>query len=111
MLRKIAIFTLMFLMIGCAKAPEEGAAPPLIYVNDNLYIEQDYIKRYSSDWAYLGEIENSVSQGELIPEENFTANSWPVGTKVYMDEKERLWIRITQGQNKGKFIGYFVLRE
>lgn len=53
MLRKIAIFTLMFLMVGCAKESEEGegAAPPLIYVNDNLYIERELVKKYSPDWT------------------------------------------------------------
>lgn len=113
MLKKIVIFVLMFLMIGCTKASEEGegATPPLIYVNDNLYKEQQLIKKYSTDWMCLGEIKKKVSDGERLPEENFTANTWPVGTKVYLDEKERVWIQITQGYHEGKYIGYEILRE
>jgi len=113
MLRKIAIFMRMFLMIGCAKESEEGEGeyPPLIYVNDNLYKEQSLVKKYSSDWVCLGEIQKEVSRAEAMPEENFTANSWPVGTKVYLDDKERVWIQITQGNNEGKYIGYEILRE
>ena len=100
-------------MIGCAKESEEGEGvyPPLIYVNDYLYKEQQLIKKYSTEWMYLGEIQNEVSRAEPVPEENFTTNSWPVGTKVYMDEKERVWIQVTQGQNAGKYVGYEVLVE
>lgn len=113
MLRKILMISLIFLMVGCARQSEEGEGeyPPLIYVNDNLYKEQNAIKEYSSDWRCLGEIENEISRTEPIPEENLTANSWPVGTKVYMDENEKIWIRVTQGQNAGKYVGYEVLVE
>ena len=105
------VVILMFLLVGCAKEPEEGAAPPLIYVNDSIYIERDLVKKYSPEWTCLGEIKNKVSDGERLPEENFTANTWPVGTKVYLDEKERVWIQITQGYHEGKYIGYEILIE
>lgn len=38
----------------------------------------------------IGEIKNEVSRSEAVPEVNFTANSWSVGTKVYLDDKKRV---------------------
>lgn len=103
------VFSIMlFCSFGCSKAPDEGEYPRFIYVNDNLYREQYHIKRFSTEWILIGEIQEEIRG---VPEQNFVSNSVDVGTKVYIDEKERIWIKVKNGQNKGKYIGYSIYKE
>ena len=62
-----------------------GALKPMVFVNDKLYESANYDSGYtqiSSNCVYLGEIKECVGYSNA-PTENFQANHYPVGTKVY----------------------------
>lgn len=102
----ICICIIIFCLLGCSRQPEEGEYPPLIYVNDTLYIEENYVKSFSDEWVLLGEIQK-IKKNER-PKQNYVSNTLEVGTDIYADEKGRIWIEISKGQNKGKYICYHI---
>ena len=62
-----------------------GARPPLVYVNDTLYIISPAgtsYNEYENSFIYLGEIKEYI-QPHNLPEKNFQANHEPVGTKIF----------------------------
>lgn len=66
-------------------APNPADLPPMVYVNDTLYIQSSDERSYSmpkDEFVYLGEIESTTHETSA-PVQNFQSNSTIVGCEVY----------------------------
>ena len=74
---------------GANEEEQQSDRRPMVYVEDTLYFEIDYIKSLPEGADVIGNIEKVIAQSEL-PGENYTSNTaWaPIGSPVYADEDD-----------------------
>lgn len=74
---------------GANEEVQQSDRRPMVYVEDTLYFETDYMESLPKGADLIGNIEKVIAQSEL-PGENFTSNTaWaPIGSPVYADEDD-----------------------
>ncbi len=80
---------------------------PMIYIDNNLYLEYDYKKNLPEDATLIGEVVKTVDQSEQ-PAENFTSNTTfaAVGSKIYAArDMSEVYVEIL-GSDSGGYLVY-----
>lgn len=78
-----------FINLNTEEVPPQGIAdfPPMVYVNDTLYIQSGDQQSYAEqkdEFLYLGTVQSTTATCEAsAPNRNFQANSLIVGCEIY----------------------------
>ncbi len=79
---------------------------PMVYVEDAIYYEIDYVKSLPEGMELIGSIEKLIDQTEL-PDENFESNSdlAPLDASIYAgDDRSIIYIEIADLEDGGYMV-------
>lgn len=101
---------IVFFLIGiylhfCFK-PVGGALPNYLYIEDDFWgFSATFVESPPEKTHYVGEIKHYLPSG--IPEENFTSNEYPVGSKIYKATfKETYYIKFVNKDGLTMYASY-----
>lgn len=91
---------------GANEEVQQSDRRPMVYVEDTLYFETDYMESLPEGADLIGNIEKVIAQSEL-PEENFTSNTFtaPQGSQIYAgDDRSVIYIERADLEDGGYMV-------
>lgn len=83
---------------------------PMVYVSGQIYAESSsedsVVPKLPKGYEEIGQVKECVPNSK--PQNNFESNDLEAGTPVYASSGEKgiLYLKISRGDNKGKYIQY-----
>lgn len=72
---------------------------PMIYVQNSLYGDTGRTTALPDGAVLIGTIQKTVRQNEPMVKENFTSNTFPVGSEVFSNELDTKFIYVKMPDN------------